>query len=94
MILHKKKIHCKDTTNEWTSFHNKIEWFKFVLFQDSWPRLKIGQYFMTKDTEDFSQFTESVAYREYTLPRDEKSYDPKGWIRGNTKIGTYSRSQG
>ena len=42
---------------------------------------------MTKDTEEFSQFTESVACREYTLPRDEKSSDPKGWIRGNTKIG-------
>ena len=25
--------------------------------------------------------------REYTLPRDEKSTDPKGWIRGNTKNG-------
>ena len=25
--------------------------------------------------------------REYTLPRDEKSSDPKGWIRGDTKIG-------
>ena len=45
------------------------------------------QYFMTKDTEEFSQFTVSVACREYTLPRDEKSSDPKGWIRGNTKIG-------
>ena len=42
---------------------------------------------MTKDTEEFSQFTESVACREYTLPRDEQSSDPKGWIRGNTKIG-------
>ena len=42
---------------------------------------------MTKDTEEFSQFTDSVAYREYTLPRDEKSCDPKGWIRGNTKFG-------
>ena len=29
-----------------------------------------------------------MACREYTLPRDEKSSDPKGWIRGNTKIGT------
>ena len=45
--------------------------------------VEVGQYFMTKDTEDFSQFTDSVACREYTLPRDE----PKGWIRGNTKIG-------
>ena len=25
--------------------------------------------------------------REYTFPRDEKLSDPKGWIRGNTKIG-------
>ena len=42
---------------------------------------------MTKDTEEFSQCTELVASREYTLPRNEKSSDPKGWIRGNTKIG-------
>ena len=48
----------------------------------------VGQYFMTKDTYDFSQFTESVACRGYTLARDEKSSDPKGWIRGNTKIGS------
>ena len=46
-----------------------------------------GQYFMTKDNEEFSQFTESVACREYTLPRDEKLSDPKGWIRVITKIG-------
>ena len=50
----------------------------------------VGQYFMTKDTEELSQSTESVACREYTLPRDEKSTDPKGWIRGNTKIGPVS----
>ena len=48
--------------------------------------VEVGQYFMTKDTEEFSQFTDSVACREYTLPRDEKN-GPKGWIRGNTKIG-------
>ena len=41
---------------------------------------------MTKDSEEFSQFTDSVACREYTLPRDEESSEPKGWIRGNTKI--------
>ena len=40
--------------------------------------VKVGQYCMTKHTEEFSQFTESVAGREYTLPRDEKSTDPKG----------------
>ena len=46
------------------------------------PTVDVGQYFMTKDTEVFSQITESVTCREYTLPRDEKSPDPKG----NTKI--------
>ena len=41
---------------------------------------------MTKDTEKFSQFTEAVTCREYTLPREENLSEPKGWIRGNTKI--------
>ena len=48
--------------------------------------VEVGQYFMTKDTEEFSQFTDSVACREYTLPRDESLTEPKGWIRGNTEI--------
>ena len=47
----------------------------------------VGQYFMTKDSEEFSQFTELVACREYILPRDQKLSDLKGWVRGNTKIG-------
>ena len=47
----------------------------------------VGQYFMTKDTEEFSQFTDSVACREYTLPRDEDSSEPKVGFDENTKIG-------
>ena len=46
---------------------------------------------MTKDTEEFSQFTEPVTCREYTSPRDEKSSDPKGWIRGIPKIGSHNQ---
>ena len=42
---------------------------------------------MTKHTDEFLQFSEPVTCREYTLPRDDKSTDPKGWIQGNTKIG-------
>ena len=45
-----------------------------------------GQYFMTKDTADLTQFN-TVACREYTLPREEATSQPKGWIQGNTKIG-------
>ena len=32
--------------------------------------VEVGQYFMTKNTEEFSKFTDSVACREYILPRD------------------------
>ena len=48
--------------------------------------VEIGQYFMTKDTAEFSQFR-AAACREYALPRDDEASQPKGWIQGNTKIG-------
>ena len=49
--------------------------------------VEVGQYFMTKDTGGFRQFR-AVACREYTLPRDDGSSQPRGWTQGNTKIGT------
>ena len=49
--------------------------------------VEVGQFFMTKDTEEFSQFTDAVACREYNLPREESLTEPKGWILGNTQIG-------
>ena len=45
-----------------------------------------GQYFMTKDTGDLTHFN-TVACREYTLPREDEASQPKGWIQGNTQIG-------
>ena len=48
--------------------------------------VEIGQYFMTKDTGDLTQFN-TVACREYTLLRGEAASQPKGWIQGNTQIG-------
>ena len=48
--------------------------------------VEVGQYFVTKDTVDFRQF-QSVACREYTLPRDDQASQPKGWIQGNMRIG-------
>ena len=45
--------------------------------------VEAGQY----HTDEFLQFAEPVICREYTLPRDDKSTDSKGWIQGNTKIG-------
>ena len=46
--------------------------------------VEFGQYFMTKDTGE--QF-HAVAFREYTLPRDDGLSQPGGWIQGNTTIG-------
>ena len=53
--------------------------------QDFLSFVENGQYFMTKDTADLSQF-HAVACREYTLPKEEAT-QPKGWIQGNTKNG-------
>ena len=47
--------------------------------------VEIGQYFMTKDTGDVTQF-HAVGCREYTLPKEDGSSQPRGWIQGNTKI--------
>ena len=48
--------------------------------------VEIGQYFMTKDTGDLTQFN-TVACHEYTLPREEAASQSKEWIQGNTKSG-------
>ena len=85
-FLH-KKIFCKSTKNEWKGSHKQNRVMKICTDARFLTTVDVGQYFMTKDTEESSQITEPVTCREYTLPRDEQSSDPKGWIRGNTKIG-------
>ena len=64
------------------SQENKVS--KFCMDAGFISVVEIGQYFMTKDTEE--QFF-AKACREYTLPRNDESSQPKGWIQGNTKIG-------
>ena len=86
MILLIKNFYCKDIRKELKSYHNKIRVSKICTDAGFVTTVEVGQYFMTKDTANFSQF-HAVACREYTLPRDEDSSEPKGWIRGNTKIG-------
>ena len=50
-----------------------------------------GQYSMAKDNGE--QF-HAMACREYTLPRNDGSSQPKGWIQGRTpKFGPYWRLQ-
>ena len=44
----------------------------------------IGQYFVTVDIGE--QFY-TGACREYTLPKDDGSSQPRGWIQGNSRMG-------
>ena len=67
---------------ELLSQENKVS--KFCMDAGFIHVVEIGQYFMTKDTEE--QFF-AIACREYTLPRNDGSSQPRGWIQGNTKIG-------
>ena len=46
--------------------------------------VEVGQYFVTRNANEFQH---TIACREYTLPRDDKASEPKGWFRGNTRIG-------
>ena len=87
MILHMKSFYCKEIENEFEKVSQQDRLSKFCTDTGFLTTVEVGQYFMTKDTEEFSQFTGSVACREYTLPRDENSSEPKGCVRGNTKIG-------
>ena len=46
--------------------------------------VEVGQYFVTRDAGEFQQ---TVACREYTLPRNDPALQAKGWIQGNMRIG-------
>ena len=66
------------------SLSPKNEMSKFCMDAGFIHVVEVGQYFMTKDTEE--QFF-ARACRECTLPRSDESSQPQGWIQGNTKIG-------
>ena len=87
MTVLTKIFYCNNTENEFKSYHNKTGLSNCYMDAGFLNVVEIGQYFITKDTAEFSQFTDAVACREYTLPREEGASEPKGWIRGNTKIG-------
>ena len=67
---------------ELLSQENKVS--KFCMDAGFIHVVEIGQYFMTKDIEE--QFF-ARACREHTLPRNDESSQPEGWIQGNTRIG-------
>ena len=89
-------VHNEDPRNDqiiWQQYIQQVESLspenrvsKFCMEAGFMCVVEVGQYFVTKDTGDFRQF-QSVACREYTLPRDDRASQPKGWIQGNMRIG-------
>ena len=89
-------VHDEDPMNDqiiWQQYIQQVESLspenrisKFCKEAGFMRVVEAGQYFVTKDTSDFRQFN-SVACREYTLPRDDPASQPKGWIQGNMRIG-------
>ena len=75
---HKERLEKLPQPDQSTKICIDAEFLKIV---------EVGQYFMTKHTDEFLQFAEPVTCRESSLPRDDKSADPKVWIQGNTKFG-------
>ena len=89
-------VHDEDPRNDpiiWQQYIQQVELLspenrisKFCREAGFMRVVEAGQYFVTKDTSDFRQFN-SVACREYTLPRNDPASQPKGWIQGNMRIG-------
>ena len=67
------RIYCKSTKNEWRGPH----WQQLESDSTPWQRTLKNSHNAQNQWHVLSTFS----------LRDEKSYDPKGWIRGNTKIG-------
>ena len=84
MTQHIRIFYCSgyEERIERLSQTNKV--IKFCMDAGFLSVVEIGQYFMTKDTGE--QFY-AMACREFSLPRNDGSSQPKGWIQGNTKIG-------
>ena len=87
-------VHDEDPRNDqiiWQQYFQQVESLspenrlsKFCKEARFMSVVEVGQYFVTRNAGEFKQ---TVACREYTPPRDDKASQPKGWIRGNTRIG-------
>ena len=69
-------VHCSNMENKLKSLSQQDKLSKFCLDAGFLSVVENGQYFMTKDTAEFSQF-HAVACREYTLSREEEASQPK-----------------
>ena len=66
---------------------------KFCIDAGFLTTVDVGQYFMTKDTDEFLQFAAPEACREKTLPRDENHLTRKVGFGGTPKLDPCWKSQ-
>ena len=84
MAQHIKTFYCSNMNEERIERLSQTDRVsKFCVGAGFLSVFEIGQCFMTKDNGE--QFY-AKACREYTLPRNDGSSQPKGWIQGSTKI--------
>ena len=86
MTQHIKIFYFNNMKNEFEKLSQQEKLSKICMDAGFLSVVENGQYFMTKDTGNLTHFN-TVACREYTLPREDSTSQPKGWIQGNTKIG-------
>ena len=82
-------VHDEDPRNDqiiWQQYIQQVESLSPEKGAGFMRVVEVGQYFVTRDAGEFKQL-QTVACREYTLPRDGKASQPKGWIQGNVRIG-------
>ena len=89
-------VHDEDPRNDQIIWQQYIQQVESLVLENKLIRfckeagfmrvVEVGQYFVTRDAGEFKQL-QTVACREYTLPRDDKPSQPKGWIQGNVRIG-------
>ena len=87
MTLLVKIFYSNNMENELKSYHNKIDWVSFCMDAGFLNIVVIEQYFMAKDTAEFTQF-HAVACREYTLSREEGASQPNG-SKGTPRLDKY-----
>ena len=78
-----KIFYCSNMENELKKLSQQDRLSKFCMDAGFLNVVEIGQYFMTKDTAEFSQF-HAVACREYTLSKRRRSITTK---KDGSKIG-------
>ena len=79
-LLYSQKRYCR-------IFRMKINCRNCVQKQDLWKQLLLDSSLMQRMLNKSQNLVAHVGCREHTPSRDEELSTPRGWIRGNTKIG-------